>query len=165
MTMLKLGPKFYVNTEQVVLFQTYPSRPARRDKATAVAAKTYKDATSCDTLRTLVHLRCGMVVGSAIGADALAKRPPIAAPIQHGTRGNNLDGAQVVTGTDENGGAAIAVIEPPPKTPRGRSFKEGAANLNAKPAVADKIADEAEEKPDAEPSLFERLLGRTDGPR
>lgn len=172
MTMLKLGPKFYVNTDEVVLFQTYPSRPARRDKAAAVEAKIYKDATSCDTLRTLVHLRCGLVVGSAIGADALAKRPPIEAPVRHSTRGNALDGASVVTGADDNGAAAITQVEVPVKAPRGRSFPDGAANPNAKPAVAQeqesaeaKADDAKQRKSEADLSLFGRLLGRTDTSR
>lgn len=163
MTLLKLGTKFYVNADEIVALQSYPSRPAQRDKAAAVEAKIYKDATGKDTLRTLVHLRCGMVVGSAIGADALAKRPPIETTVRHSTRGNNLDGAQVVTGADENGAAAITTVEVPVKAPRGQSFKAGAANPNANAPAPDK--PEAPAKPAAEPGLFERLLGRTDGPR
>ena len=167
MTLLKLGAKFYVNADEIVALQSYPSRPAQRDKAAAVEARIYKDATGTDKLRTLVHLRCGMVVGSAIGADALAKRPPIETTVRHTTRGNNLDGAQVVTGpngnADENGGAAIVTIELPTKVARGQSFKSGAANPNAKPVVPEKA--EAPAKPAAEPGLFERLLGRTDSSR
>lgn len=163
MTLLKLGPKFYVNADEIVALQTYPSRPARRDKVAAVEAGVYKDATGTDTLRTLVHLRCGMVVGSAIGADALAKRPPIETTVRHTSRGNNLDGAQVVTGADEKGAAVIATIEPPRKVARGQSFKNGAANPNARPIPPDEPDETAPEK--AEPNLFERLLGRTDAPR
>ena len=162
MTLLKLGAKFYVNADEIVALQSYPSRPAQRDKAAAVEAKIYKDATGTDKLRTLVHLRCGMVVGSAIGADALAKRPPIETTVRHTTRGNNLDGAQVVTGADENGSAAIVTIELPTKVARGQSFKNGAANPNARP-VQSEPDERAPAKP--EPNLFERLLGRTDGPR
>lgn len=162
MTLLKLGAKFYVNADEIVALQSYPSRPAQRDKVAAVEAKIYKDATGTDKLRTLVHLRCGMVVGSAIGADALAKRPPIETTVRHTTRGNNLDGAQVVTGPDEKGEAAIVTIELPTKVARGQSFKTGAANPNARP-----VQPEPDETvpPKNEPNLFERLLGRTDGPR
>ena len=169
MILLKLGIGFYVPTDEIVLLQSYPSRPAKRDKEAARLAGDYKDATTGgkkrETLRTLVHLRCGIIVGSPIGADALAKRPALETPVKHSTRNNNLENAHIEDG-QSNGQNGIAPISPQPRAPRGRSFPDGEANPNARPTVeAEEIAEPEEEKGETKRFDFGRLLGRTDGPR
>lgn len=115
MTLLKVGFGLYVSADEIVLLQTFPSRPSRRDKQAAESAGLYKDGTSSgkhrDPLKTLVHLRCGLVVGSPITIDALAYRSPVSAPVKSGSRRNNLENAQVVAS------AAIETTPPPPRVP------------------------------------------------
>ena len=174
MTLLKLGVGFYVPTDEIVLLQSYPSRPAKRDKEAARLAGDYKDATTGgkkrETLRTLVHLRCGIIVGSPIGADALAKRPALETPVKHSTRNNNLENAHIEDGQN-NGQNAIAPISPKPKAPRGRGFPDGQANPNARPTI-DEDEDETpatSKDPNGDesdkPNLFSRLLGHTGSSR
>ena len=174
MTLLKVGVGFYVPTDEIVLLQAYPTRPARRDKQAAKEAGCYKDATTTgkrpETLRTLVHLRCGLIIGSPIGADALAKRPALETPVRHSTRQNNLEGAHIEDGqsNDQN---AVAAAPPKANAPRGRKFPDGAANPNARPPAEEGDGGDAATPGEAAPdrssdqSLFSRLLGRTDGPR
>ena len=167
MTFLKLGVGFWVTVDQVVLLQSYPSRPARRDKQAAEGAGLYKDATNGgkkrETLRTLVHLKCGMLVGSPIGADALANRPPVETAAKLSSRRNNLENAQIV------GEDGAAPIERAARAPRGRSFANGEANPNALPTELAPVEPTSDAQPanaEAERNgLFGRLLGRTDAPR
>lgn len=116
MTLLKVGYGLYVSADEVVLLQTFPSRPSRRDKQAAESAGLYKDGTSSgkrrDPLKTLVHLRCGLVVGSPLTIDALANRSPISAPIKAGTRRNNLENAHVIAS-----GLAVETTPPAPHIP------------------------------------------------
>lgn len=168
MTLLKVGVGFYVPTDEIVLLQSYPTRPARRDKQAAKEAGSYKDATTTgkrpETLRTLVHLRCGIIVGSPIGADALAKRPALETPVKHSTRNNNLEGAHI-----EDGQNGIAPISPKPNAPRGRSFPDGETNPNSRPSAANTddaaTSDGKDGDKSGEPNLFSRLLGHTGSSR
>lgn len=129
MTLLKVGYALYVCADEIVLLQSFPSRPSRRDKQAAESAGLYKDGTSSgkrrDPLKTLVHLRCGLVVGSPITIDALAHRSPISAPIKSGSRRNNLEGAQILApGAAPN--PAIETTPPAPHIPpRGTDPKQG----------------------------------------
>ena len=175
MTLFKVGVGIYVAADEIVLLQSYPTRPARRDKQAAEAAGLYKDATttgkSRDKLRTLVHLRCGIIIGSPTGPDALANRPALETPVKLSTRRNNLENAQIVSADNGNGkGAATAPIERAQRAPRGQSFDLGAANPNGHPDADDPPPAPTPDAPNpgdgAEgASLFARLLGRTEGPR
>ena len=175
MTLFKVGVGIYVTADEIVMLQTYPSRPARRDKQAAEAAGLYKDATTTgkkrETLRTLVHLRCGLLVGSPVGADALAARPAMETPAKLTSRRNNLENAQVVNGDNgaDNGQLNGTPIERPQNAPRGQKFGDGGANPNGTDRAAPVEPVEAPPQvqgEEAEPSgLFARLLGRTDTPR
>ena len=132
MTLLKVGSGIYVPADEIVLLEQYPSRPAVRAKQAAEAAQLYVDATTSgkkrEKLRTLIRLRCGLVIGSPVGPDALAKRPPLETPVKLTTRGNNLDGACVATsdGSPAASGVAVAAsfpIEHAAPAPGGRPFK------------------------------------------
>lgn len=145
MTLLRVGTGIYVAADDIVLLQTYPSRPSRRDKQTAEAAGLYKDATTSgkkrEPLRTLVHLGCGLVVGSAIGADALANRSPISAPVKRSTRRNDIEGAQIV------GAPAPALpVEHPQPAP--------------KPHEAEPDDDPDKDEPAPKPRGLRRLMRR-----
>ena len=174
MTLLKVGVGFYVPTDEIVLLQAYPTRPARRDKQAAKEAGCYKDATTTgkrpETLRTLVHLRCGLIIGSPIGADALAKRPALETPVRHSTRQNNLEGAHIEDGQgndQSNDQSALAAAPPKANAPRGRKFPDGEANPKARSNAEESDTGDAATPGDrsSDQSLFSRLLGRTDGPR
>ncbi len=155
MTLLRVGTGIYVAADEVVLLQTYPSRPSRRDKQSAEQAGLYKDATTGgkkrEPLRTLVHLRSGLIVGSAIGADALANRSPISAPVRASTRRNNIRDAEIVTGEESQ--AREIPIERTPAPPHIRaSFEE-----DELPA---EIEEEPEEKPRRALNGLKRLMRR-----
>lgn len=145
MVLLKVGTGVYVCADEIVLLQSFPSRPARRDKQAAESAGQYKDATTAgsrrEPLRTLVHLRCGLLVGSPITADALAKRSPVSSPIKMTTRRNNLEHAQIVDGqgaqADGQGDAIPVERAPAPPHRHPKKTRVGAARDELEEATPD----------------------------
>lgn len=178
MTLLKVGTGVYVCADEIVLLQAFPSRPARRDKQAAENAGQYKDATTSgsrrEPLRTLVHLRCGLLVGSPITADALAKRSPVSSPVKMTTRRNNLDHAQILDGQGESIPVECAPA-PPHRHPK--KTRVGATRDDIEDATPDEETDTSSPEPDEAPSPgleddkdkprrgrgfggFKRLIGR-----
>lgn len=151
MTLLKVGSGVYVSVDEIVLLQTFPSRPSRRDKHAAESAGVYRDATTGtakrEPLRTLVHLRCGLVIGSPLTPDALARRSPVSSPVKMSTRRNNLEGARIVTGEE---GVPIERTPPPPFThpkntnPRAIAEREPEPPGNAGESTEEEREDETE---------------------
>lgn len=151
MTLLKVGTGIYVSADEIVLLQTFPSRPARRDKQAAELAHLYKDATTSGTrrepLKTLVHLRCGLVVGSALTADTLAQRSPISAPVKSSTRRNNIEGARVLP----EDASEFPIDTPPPAPFVHHNGRKSRAQIEAEAqALAPDMAPDAPEGADEE---------------
>lgn len=90
MKLLRVGIGMWVNADDVMLVQTFDTRPAARERARAEAAHQFYDATGGakkrQTCRSLVTLRNGVVIASPVHAETLTLRPIVEAPVTASTR-------------------------------------------------------------------------------
>lgn len=90
MRLLRVGIGMWVNADDVMLVQSFDTRPAARERTRAENAGQFYDATGGakkrQTCRSLVTLRNGVVIASPVHAETLTLRPIVEAPVTASTR-------------------------------------------------------------------------------
>lgn len=79
MNALRVGNDYWINADEIVIVQPWPSRKASRERERAEAAQAFYDATVRQPIRSLATLQNGWVIASPLHPRALVRRRVVAA--------------------------------------------------------------------------------------
>ena len=79
MNALRVGNDYWINADDIVIVQPWPSRKATRERERAESGQGFYDATVRQPIRSLVTLQSGWVVASPLHPRALVRRRVVVA--------------------------------------------------------------------------------------